>query len=218
MMKFDNIITTGRVWVTSDPHYNHKNLVRGVTNWRTKDGKVPVGSTRDFDTLDQMNDTLVNNINSKVGQDDTLIMLGDIAFGGFENIKIFLDRLICKNIHLVLGNHDHHIRNDRENIREMFLSVSDYLQVRINGANFVMTHYPFESWNGLNKGVIHLHGHTHLGQKVKFGNGKKLDIGMDGNNLYPYSLTEIVHMMDKRDIVPEMDGDHHLDGMSGVVG
>lgn len=217
-MKFDKILTTGRVWVTSDPHYNHKNICRGVTNWRTQDGEIPVNSTRDFHTIDLMNNVLVDNINSKVGQNDTLIMLGDVAFGGFESVRIFLDRLVCKNIHLVMGNHDHHIRNNRENIRDMFLSVSDYLQVHIDGADFVMTHYPFESWNGLNKGVIHLHGHVHLPASRKWGKGKRLDVGVDGNNLYPYSITEIVHMMDKRKIVPEMEGDHHLDDLVGVIG
>ena len=217
-MKFDKILTTGKVWITSDPHYNHKNICRGVTEWRTPDGEVPVGSTRDFNTLDQMNNTLVDNINSNVGQDDTLIMLGDIAFGGFEFIKLFLNRLICKNIHLVLGNHDHHIRNNREGIKEMFLSVSDYLQVNIDGVNFVMTHYPFASWNGLNKGVIHLHGHVHLPASRKWGNGKRLDVGVDGNNLQPYSITEIIHMMDKRTVVSEIENDHHLDDIIGVVG
>jgi calcineurin-like phosphoesterase family protein len=217
-MKFDKILTTGIVWITSDPHYNHKNLCRGVTGWRTTDGKIPISSTRDFPTLDLMNDTIVNNINSKVGQDDTLIMLGDIAFGGFENITIFLDRLICKNIHLVLGNHDHHIKNNRENIHDRFLSVQNYLEANINGENFVMTHYPFESWNGLNKGVIHLHGHVHLPASRKWGNGKRLDVGVDGNNLFPYSLTEIVHMMDRREVKSEIDLDHHLDDIDGVVG
>ena len=217
-MKFDKILTTGRVWITSDPHYNHKNICRGVTDWRTSDGEVPEYSTRNFPTLELMNNELVNNINSKVGQDDTLIMLGDVAFGGFEFIRIFLDRLVCKNIHLVLGNHDHHIRNNRDNIKDMFLSVSDYLQVNIDGENFVMTHYPFESWNGLNKGVVHLHGHVHLPASRKWGKGKRLDVGVDGNNLQPYSITEIVHMMDKRNIVSEMNDDHHLDDIVGVVG
>jgi hypothetical protein len=41
---------------------------------------------------------------------------------------------------------------------------------------------------------------------------------VDGNNLQPYSITEIVHMMDRRNIVSEMDGDHHLDDIVGVVG
>lgn len=218
MLKFKKLLTSGNVFITSDCHFSHKNLCRGVTGWRTTDGKVPVSSTRDFPTLDLMNDTIVNNINSKVGQDDTLIMLGDIAFGGFENITIFLDRLICKNIHLVLGNHDHHISNNRGGIQDMFLSVQNYLEANINGENFVMTHYPFESWNGLNKGVIHLHGHVHLPASRKWGNGKRLDVGVDGNNLFPYSLTEIVHMMDRRSIKSEIDLDHHLDDLVGIVG
>ena len=217
-MKFDKILTTGKVWITSDPHYNHKNICRGVTNWRTQDGDIPLDSTRDFQSVDQMNNTLVDNINSKVGQDDTLIMLGDIAFGGFESIDKFLDRLICKNIHLVLGNHDHHIRNNRENIQDRFISVSDYLQVRIYDQDFVLSHYPFASWNGLNKGVIHLHGHVHLSNKDKWGKGKRLDVGVDGNGLFPYSLSEIVHMMDRRDVRSDMDIDHHLDDLVGVVG
>lgn len=217
-MKFKKLLTSGNVFITSDCHFSHKNICRGVTGWRTTDGKIPISSTRDFPTLDLMNDTIVNNINSKVGQDDTLIMLGDIAFGGFENITIFLDRLICKNIHLVLGNHDHHISNNRGGIQDMFLSVQNYLEANINGENFVMTHYPFESWNGLNKGVIHLHGHVHLPASRKWGNGKRLDVGVDGNNLFPYSLTEIVHMMDRREVKSEIDLDHHLDDLVGIVG
>ena len=217
-MKFDDILTTGVVWITSDPHYNHKNICRSVTNWRTQDGDVPTYNTRDFQSIDQMNDALVNNINFKVGQNDTLIMLGDIAFGGFESIGKFLDRLVCKNIHLVLGNHDHHIRNNRENIQEFFISVSDYLQVRINDQDFVLSHYPFASWNGLNKGVIHLHGHVHLSNQNKWGNGKRLDVGVDGNGYFPYKITEIVHMMDRREIGSDLSNDHHLDDLVGVVG
>jgi calcineurin-like phosphoesterase family protein len=217
-MKFDDILTTGVVWITSDPHYNHKNICRSVTNWRTQDGDVPTYNTRDFQSIDQMNDALVNNINFKVGQNDTLIILGDIAFGGFESIGKFLDRLVCKNIHLVLGNHDHHIRNNRENIQEFFISVSDYLQVRINDQDFVLSHYPFSSWNGLNKGVIHLHGHVHLSNQNKWGNGKRLDVGVDGNGYFPYKITEIVHMMDRREIGSDLSNDHHLDDLVGVVG
>lgn len=217
-MKFDDILVTGKVWVTSDIHHSHKNICRGVTNWRTQDGEVPINSTRDFQTIDEMNDVLVNNINSKVGQYDTLIMLGDISFGGFENVGKFLDRLVCKNIHLVLGNHDHHIRNNRENIQEKFISVSDYLQVKIYDQDFVLSHYPFSSWNGLNKGVIHLHGHVHLSNKDKWGRGKRLDVGVDGNNYHPYDLSDIVRMMDLRPIKSEIDVDHHLDDLVGVVG
>ena len=217
-MKFDKILTSGVVWITSDTHYSHKNICRGVTNWRTKDGKIPIESTRDFNTIEDMNSVIVDNINSKIGPDDTLIHLGDFSFGGFDKIGQFLDRLVCKNIHLVLGNHDHHIKNNRENIHDRFLSIQNYLEVNIGGANFVLSHYPLCSWNQLSKGAIQLHGHVHLPTNKKWGNGKRLDIGVDGNNYQPYKLTEIVHMMDRREVRSEIVNDHHLDDIDGVVG
>jgi len=218
MMKFDKILTTGTVWITSDTHYHHTNICRGVTGWRTLDGKIPINQTRNFQDLDEMDSVIVNNINSKVGPNDTLIHLGDVAFGGFEKIGEFLNRLVCKNIHLVLGNHDQHITKNKEDIRSRFLSVSNYLEVEIGGAEFVLSHYPLCSWNKLNKGSIHLHGHVHLSPQNKWGNGKRLDVGMDGNDMRPYKLSEIVHMMDRRKIGSDINNDHHLDDLVGVVG
>jgi calcineurin-like phosphoesterase family protein len=217
-MSFKKILTTGKVWITSDTHFGHKNIVRGTTNWRTQDGEVPIDSTRDFQTIEQMNERLVDGINHFVGQDDTLIMLGDVSFGGFENIGIFLNRIICKNIHLILGNHDHHIENNRGDIQGKFLSVQHYLEVKIEGQEFVLCHYPLQSWNGLNKGVIHLHGHVHLPEHRKFGNGKRLDVGVDGNGMNPYSISDIIKIMDKIPVGSDMSGDHHLDNLVGVVG
>ena len=217
-MKFDKILTTGVVWITSDTHYHHTNICRGITRWRTQDGKIPIEQTRNFQDLDEMNSTIVNNINQKVGPNDTLIHLGDFAFGGFDKIGEFLDRLVCKNIHLVLGNHDQHITKNREDIRDRFLSVSKYLEVNIDDVDFVLSHYPHASWNKLGKGSIHLHGHVHLSYKDKWGKGNRLDVGMDGNGYFPYKITEIVHMMDRREIRSEMDLDHHLDNLVGVIG
>jgi calcineurin-like phosphoesterase family protein len=217
-MSFRKLLTTGKVYITSDTHFGHKNIVRGVTNWRTQDGEVPIDSTRDFQTIEQMNERLIDGINHFVGQDDTLIMLGDVSFGGFDNIGIFLERLVCHNIHLILGNHDHHIDRNRDFVQGRFLSVQHYLEVNIEGQDFVLCHYPLQSWHGLNKGVIHLHGHVHLSPNRKFGNGKRLDVGMDGNGMDPYSISEIIKIMDKIPVGSDMSGDHHLDDLVGVVG
>jgi len=217
-MSFRKILTTGNVYITSDTHFGHKNIVRGTTNWRTQDGEIPIDSTRDFQTIEQMNERLIDGINHHVGQDDTLIMLGDVSFGGFDNIGIFLERLVCHNIHLILGNHDHHIDRNYDFVQKRFLSVQHYLEVNIEGKDFVLCHYPLQSWHGMNKGVIHLHGHVHLSENRKFGNGKKMDVGVDGNGMDPYSIDEIIKIMDKRPVAFEMNGDHHFDGLVGVVG
>ncbi len=217
MIKIDNDI---KVWITSDTHYNHTNICRGTTNWRTVDGKIPIAQTRDFDTLSKMNDAIVNNINEYVGQDDVLIHLGDWSFGGFETIEEFHNRLICKNIHLVLGNHDHHIERNRDNIRSKFLSVNWFEQFSYQGETIEMCHYPIASWNGLRKGRIHLHGHCHLPYNKKFGNGRRMDVGMDGSiGFVPYDLKDLIKAMKLRPIGSELGSDdHHLDDIVGIVG
>jgi len=201
------------VWIFSDPHYNHKNICRGKTNWRTLDGEIPIEQTRDFTTLEKMNEAILKGINENVGQDDILICLGDWSFGGFESIEEFRNRIICRNIHLVLGNHDHHIERNREDIQRLFTSVSHYETLIIDKKTFRLFHYPIQSWNGMNEGDIHLHGHVHLPQNRKFGQGKKMDVGIDGHPEFrPYNvMREIVPIMDKRDVMSDMPNDHHVE-------
>jgi len=208
-----------KVFVTSDTHFSHKNICRGVTSWHLPDGSVPTDQTRDFKTIEQMNESIVSGINSVVGQDDILIHLGDFSFGGFENIKIFRDRIVCKEIHLILGNHDTHIEKNRENIQELFTSVNHYTKLMYKLKTFVLFHYPVVSWDGLNKGHIHLHGHVHLPTSLRFGKGKKMDVGMDGHPTFGvYDMDDIIRMMEKRDIVSDMLFDHHTDELKGIVG
>ena len=201
------------VWIFSDPHYNHKNICRGTTNWRTLDGEIPLEQTRDFKTLEKMNEAILKGINENVGQDDILICLGDWSFGGFESIEEFRNRIICRNIHLVLGNHDHHIERNRDDIQRLFTSVSHYETLVINKKTFRLFHYPIQSWNGMNEGDIHLHGHVHLPSNRKFGQGKKMDVGIDGHPEFrPYNvMREIVPIMDKRDVMSDMPNDHHVE-------
>jgi len=204
------------VWITSDTHYSHKNICRGVTAWRTPEGGIPIAQTRDFTTIEKMNSSIVNNINEVVGQDDMLIHLGDWSFGGFEQIREFWDRIICKNIHLVLGNHDHHIENNRDGSQGLFKSVSHYNTLEIGQFKFRLMHYPISSWDGLGKGVMHLHGHCHLPNNLKLSRGQRMDIGVDGHPEFrPYNVyREVVPLLRNRPKVSEIgDYDHHLDNL-----
>ncbi len=195
-------------------HYNHKNICRGVTKWRNPDGSIPIEQTRDFSTLDEMNDMMVNNINNVVMVDDILIHLGDWSFGGFESIKEFYDRLTCKNIILILGNHDHHIKKNKGNIRELFLSVDNANEdYKIDKYILHLSHYPILSWKNMREGNIHLHGHTHFMSERRFGKGRSMDIGIDGHPEFrPYNLlNEVIPIMLKRPIDFDLPYDHHGD-------
>jgi calcineurin-like phosphoesterase family protein len=203
-----------KLFFTSDTHYNHANICSATTKWDVNDGYA-----RLFDSLDHMNAALVDNINNKVGENDILIHLGDWSFGGFEMIEQFRSRIVCKNIHLVLGNHDHHIERNKEGIQSLFSSVQDYLRLEVRKPvsktmmerfNFVCMHYPIASWHDMNQGVIHLHGHVHLPSHLKIAAGKAMDVGVDGNNLEPVSLGQI-HMIMKDQPIKKLalPKDHH---------
>lgn len=203
-----------RVWFTSDTHYNHANICKATTQWKDADAV-----TRDFSSLEKMNEELVFWINQRVAQDDILIHLGDWSFGGFENIQQFRERIVCQNVHLVLGNHDHHIERNKDNVQSIFSSVNQYLDLDISWwvtgnkkerQRFICMHYPIASWNGMNDGAIHLHGHVHLPNRIRVAAGKAMDVGVDGNALEPIGLQEVLSIMRNRPLVKlSLPKDHH---------
>lgn len=191
------------IWICSDPHYHHKNMCRGVSSWSKE------SHTRDFNNLDEMNNILVKNINNNVKSEDYLFCLGDWSFGGIDKIKEFRDKINCKRINLILGNHDKYIYGKSDE----FISVNNYLEVEIDDSKFVLSHYPMASWNGLRKGWMHLFGHCHLLPSQKLREGKSMDVGFDGHiEFRPYHITEVISILKDQPIsgitIPK-EIDHH---------
>ena len=206
-----------RLFFTSDTHYGHSNICSATTNWTGAENM-----TRKFSSLDKMNDELVFWINQRVGENDILFHLGDWSFGGFENIEEFRNRIICKNIHLVLGNHDEHINRNKDNIQRLFTSVNHYINLdlrrpsikgkgQMDKYRFILCHFPIASWDGMNNGVIHLFGHVHLPPHQRVMAGKAMDVGCDGNGLEPISLDEVLSIINKQPIDKLcLPRDHHV--------
>ena len=174
------------IYFTSDTHYGHENICRGTSKWEARSEEDFQQNTRDFKTLDEMNDAIVDGSNSVVGEDDVLYHLGDWSFGGIKNIWEFRKRIKCKNIHLILGNHDAHIEDGRalkncfisdktgelisaENSRsefdeyasakDLFTSINHVKTVKFGKNRFFLSHFSHRVWNRSHHGVIHLYGH-----------------------------------------------------------
>lgn len=194
--------------MTSDSHFGHTNIAGPkISSWKS--------GFRNFDSVHQMNMALVEGINKYVKEDDILYHLGDWSFGGVQNIYQFRKYIVCKNIHLVLGNHDQHIE-DKEimyhdvtfNPIHLFSSVQDVLTVKIGKTKIFMSHYAHRVWLGSHKGVIHLYGHSHSSIPDY---GKSMDVGVDVaykmfGEYRPFNIGDITRIMDKR--TPEKI-DHH---------
>ena len=192
-------------YFTSDTHFGHKNIVRGVSQWKPEENPGEQ-RTRDFDTLEEHNAALIKSINAVVKHDDELWHLGDWSFGGHENIKKFRDQLHCRRINLVFGNHDQHIEPINSVYRRLFESVQYYkeLSFKIDSmksgqygkTKIILSHYAMRVWNKGHHGSIMLYGHSH---GTLPGVGKSMDVGVDTNNLYPYHLDEIIDIMKGRE-------------------
>lgn len=180
------------IWVTSDTHFGHKNIVRGISTWDR--------GFRDFATLEEHDETILDGINSLVGEHDILYHLGDFAFGVKEiSVPKYRNLIKCKNIHILNGNHDKYHVN-----KANFSSARDFFEGSFGKHYVVMCHYPLYSWNNAGRGSIHLHGHQHLNGNLKTGRIKDLDIA--GNNFKPYNLEELLDEMSK---IPIWTPDHH---------
>jgi calcineurin-like phosphoesterase family protein len=184
------------IWFTSDTHYNHKNIAgKEVSRWT--DG------FRKFTSVQQMNEALITNINKYVKEDDTLYHLGDFAFGDANVIREFRNSLICKNIHLILGNHDEEIEDSLE-LQELFTSVGYVYTGYIGKQQFHLSHYSHRIWPKSHRGTIHLYGHSH-GSIPDYG--RSMDVGVDTHKDFrPYHINEIYSIMSKREVHKV---DHH---------
>lgn len=125
-----------------------------------------IGCTNSFDgrTLEH-DEMLVSNWNSKVNNNDTVYVLGDIGRVGSNKDNEYLcsviSRLKGRKI-LIKGNHD--ILKDYR-VKQLFTEIYDYLVITDNQKGFnqklVLSHYPIFSWDGCYKDTVLLYGHTH---------------------------------------------------------
>lgn len=173
------------VYFTSDLHYGHTNIVGSMISRWTE-------GYRDFQSLEEMNSTIVKSINDNVSSSDVLYFLGDWAFGGDENIKKLREQIYCNNIHMILGNHDKWVPK----YKNLFSSINSYLEITLEKKNFILCHYPMRVWNGSHRNNYHLYGHCHH-SILNFG--KSMDIGWCEYRK-PLSLEEIIDKLKDKKI------------------
>lgn len=171
------------IYFTSDLHLGHENVIKF--------------QNRPFSSVDEMNRTLICNYNALVHPDDTVYILGDLAF------KIPVDeanRLIAKlngKKHLIKGNHD---KRYDENL---FEEITDYKEIGEYSKQFILMHYPMLEWRKQHHGSIQLHGHMHnvgldYNLECKENGIRRFDVGVDANDFFPVSITTIIDFMDMK--------------------
>jgi len=157
-------------YFTSDWHLNHSNIIKYCKRpflssserelvEASERGLVPIKSVHiSRESVEQMNEAIIQATNQVAGEDDNLVILGDFCWSSTpkDEISKLVSRLKCKNRYLVWGNHD-----NRQTFLPFFKATYDYHVFRIEGQNIFTTHYPCKSWPHSSYGSWMLYGHVH---------------------------------------------------------
>ena len=160
------------IWFVSDMHFGHKNVLSYCN--------------RPWESVEEMDQALVDLWNAEVKSMDTVYHLGDWAFHNYERIG-----QLNGFIHSVPGNHDHkRAKKILPFLPNGFTNEIHYLKIS-KERRFVLCHYPIESWRREYR--YHLHGHSHGTSGV---HANRLDVGIDSTKLYkPAHIDDVMQRM-----------------------
>lgn len=167
------------IYFTSDLHLGHENILKHRPQ---------------FDSIEEMNETIIRNINDVVNEGDTLYLLGDVSFRIPADEAGKLIRQINGHKILVRGNHDPVYDAG------IFDKESDYDKVKYAKHHFILMHYPILYWDNMNLGTIQLHGHIHeraIYNETNRNLGRlQFDVGVDANDFRPVSVETVIRWAD----------------------
>lgn len=180
------------IYFTSDLHFGHD--------------KEFIYKPRGFNSIEEHDETIINNWNSIVGVDDVVYVLGDIMLGdNTEGLKK-LDKL-NGNIRIISGNHD--TDNRIKLYKRLFFNVNflgftdknlffnvSFLgfadRIKYKKYMFILSHYPTIVANkNEDKKIWNLHGHTHS-KDIFSSIPHCYNISLDAHNNKPISIDKII--------------------------
>lgn len=160
-----------RTFYTADTHFGHASIIKHCN--------------RPFESVEEMDATIISNWNAIVGRNDRVVHLGDFAYRCDEKrLRAIFSKL---NGHkwLVAGNHD-----DKPTIALPWAAAPrEILEVKDDGVRVVCCHYGLRTWRGRGfRGALHLFGHSH-GRLA--GTSESQDVGVDVWAFMPVELATI---------------------------
>ena len=178
------------IWLISDTHFYHAAML----------GFLRPDGTRvrhEFDSVDQMNATMIERWNAAVKPQDHVYHLGDVSMKVSSTVTANLVRSLHGHKRLVRGNHDRH-------------TTSQYLRMgfeEIHGMKLLsrvwLTHAPLHP-TSLGRALGNVHGHIHAQPSPS---GPYLNVCVEQTDYAPISLEQAEARLSQ--IRASEDDDHH---------
>jgi calcineurin-like phosphoesterase family protein len=169
------------IFFTSDWHLNHFNIIKYCS--------------RPFKSLEEMNNLIISNFNSRVKEKDLVFYLGDFLFksgsgrgeGERNKPEDFIKQMNCKNIVWIGGNHDKN-NSLKTPIQNIVIKYGGKRIFLVHNPEFCNVNYEFN-----------IVGHVH--EKWQFKRYRKgfqftdcCNVSVEQWNYYPVTWNEISQM------------------------
>ena len=166
-----------KVWFVADPHFDHTNIIEFCS--------------RPFNSVEEMNETILKNWKENIKPDDIVFFLGDMAFGrDSRSPRWWLTQLVGKIVY-IKGSHDQGIRPTSTGLKGV-LKVCRQAILETPERRFLLTHIPSEAppseypeWEDW---VIHGHYHDTVPQFRP----KRVNVSLEHSDYSPISLDWIL--------------------------
>ena len=177
------------IWLTSDSHLSHNQPFL----WKP----------RGFNSVEEMNEAIVERWNSIVKPNDIVYHLGDTMLNNNEKgIECF--KRLNGQIFIIWGNHE---SNNRKNL--LFQECKNLCggwyayQIKHGKQSIYLSHYPTLTANfdekHFSQHVINFHGHTHQKNNwINPCNPFTYHVGMDSHNCTPINIEEAINDVKQR--------------------
>ena len=193
------IMERQKIFFTSDLHFGHENVLRF--------------DDRPFETVEEMDEELINRWNDKVGKGDLVYVLGDLIWKTAINEAVQIIKRLNGQIILIKGNHDRFLHNAAA--KKALAGIKDYDDICVtldDGTvrRCILSHYFIPFYNGHRYNAVHLHGHSHFTAEAteefliaktlneKGYNLQIYNVGCMYWNYVPVTLDEILKTKDQR--------------------
>ena len=171
-------------YIISDTHFNHKNIIDYCN--------------RPFKDMDEMNNTIIDNWNNTVKEDDIVYHLGDFFLGSKFDLKDIVDKL-NGTIYLIRGNHD---RLTVKSYEDCGIIVLKNAPIILDDYKIMLSHRPLPD-TMIKDGYINIHGHIHQNKLEDYDNtlfdkNKHINVSCDMLNFKPILLEKLLKENDKK--------------------
>lgn len=200
------------IWITSDQHFFHKNIISLCD--------------RPFKSVEEMNEKLINNFNSKISSNDFVIHLGDMVMGDQKkNIPNILSQLTLTKSCIIRGNHDIGFKgkDNKEiyldngifkvvdgiwNLRDLLIFCKEQELADSLDRDITLCHFPSITSNNRQEYETKYDkyrptnfnllfcGHSHQKEPIKPETLNVINVGVDAWGFFPIELKTLLNTVD----------------------